>query len=133
MNGLLVASGSVVLCLHDHNFVHLATAAHTDHGDDCQIHHDETNAYSDVSGDANFFETSPQCFDIVISPSEELIRYISDSHSPKKRIILASYQYEEFERASTGNASLWVRLASRAPPNIFGTLEQCVRRTVLRL
>jgi hypothetical protein len=70
--------------------------------------------------------------DIVMKSSDEPIRRISELSSVKKPVA-ASYHYEHFAPASVGIASPQIRLASRAPPDLCGALEQCVRKTVLRI
>lgn len=137
VNGLLAASGGGILCVHDHTFGHFVTTEHTEHSDDCHDHHhdttDETHSHGSSSNNADFLNTSSHCFDIVISPSEEPIRHISDLSPAKKPIVLSNYGYEQFEPAKKASAAPEIRLASRAPPIICGVLEQCVRKTVLRI
>lgn len=135
MNGLLVASGGAMLCLHDHNFGHLVVGEHSEHGEDCHGHEAESeheHSHGDESHSEQSMDAPSHCFDIVIESSDEPIRRISESFSIKKPIAV-SYYNEQFEPAIAVRAFPEIRLASRAPPDKCGVLEQCVRKTVLRL
>lgn len=136
INGLLVASGGAMLCLHGHNFGHLVVSEkHAGHGEDCHGHEgagEHTHRHDDGSDHEESMEAAPHCFDIVMKSSDEPIRRVSDLFSVKKPVAV-SYHYEYFEPASVGIASPKIRLASRAPPDLCGALEQCVRKTVLRI
>lgn len=135
MNSLLVASGGAMLCLHDHNYGHLVAGEHSGHGDDCHGHEVEsehTHSHADESHSGQSMEEAPHCFDVVMKSSDEPIRRICESFSVKKPV-LVSYDYEQFEPASIASAFPELGLSPRAPPDKCGVLEQCVRKTVLRL
>ena len=133
INSLLVATGSATLCLHDHNFGHLVTSEHSEDGDDC--HSSEMaseHSYTHNNGPSNFLEEAAHCFDIVMESSDEPVRRIAES-IPIKKPIAYAISYEHFEPARKVFPAVELRLATRAPPVSCGSLEQCVRKTVLRI
>lgn len=135
MNGLLVASGGAILCLHDHNYGHLVTGEHSEHGEDCHGHEVEpehTHSHRDKDHAGESMEAAPHCVDIVMKSSDAPIRRICESFAVKKPV-LVSYDYEQFEPASIASAFPEIHLSARAPPDKCGVLEQCVRKTVFRL
>jgi len=135
MNGLLATAGGAVLCLHDHNFGHVLAGQHADEGDAC--HGDEAESHDQDShhgeADGALFAVSDQhCIDIYISSSDEPIQRVADLISIKKPVA-ANHQYVLLAPVVRANATPQIRLAARAPPVFCGTLEQCVRKTVLRI
>jgi hypothetical protein len=135
MNSLLAASGGALLCLHEHNYGHLVAGEHSGHGDDCHGHEVEsehTHSYADESHSEQSMEEARHCFDIVIKSSDEPIRRICESFSVEK-LVLVTHDYEQFEPASIARAFSELGLSPRPPPDRCGVLEQCVRKTVLRL
>lgn len=134
MNGLL-ASGGAVLCLHDHDFGHVLAGQHTEEGDPCHGDEAESHNHAPHSGEADdaFSVVSDQhCIDILISSSNEPIQRIADLISIKKPVA-TNHSYQLFVPIIKANAAPQIRLATRAPPIFCGTLEQCVRTTVLRI
>ena len=135
MNGLLATAGGAVLCLHDHNFGHVLTGQHSDHGDTCHGHETESHNHDSHSGEADdgLSAVSDQhCIDILSSSSNEPIQRVADFISIKKPVA-ANHSYQLFVPIIKANAAPQIRLATRAPPIFCGTLEQCVRTTVLRI
>ena len=135
MNGLLATAGGAVLCLHDHNFGHVLAGQHSDHGDSCHGHEAESHNHDSQSGEADdaLSAVSDQhCIDILISSSNEPIQRVADFISIKKPVA-ANHSYQLFVPIIKANAAPQIRLATRAPPVFCGTLEQCVRTTVLRI
>lgn len=134
MNGLL-AYGGAVLCLHDHDFGHVLAGQHSDYGDPC--HGDEAESHNHEShsdeADGAFLAVSDQhCIDILISSSNEPIQRVADLISIKKPVA-ANHSYQLFVPIIKAHTAPQIRLATRAPPASCGTLEQCVRTTVLRI
>ncbi|MDB2681032.1 hypothetical protein N9Z14_00385 [Opitutales bacterium] len=137
INGLLAttAAGGAVLCLHDHDFGHVLSGQHADDGGTC--HGDEAESHIQDShhsaADSVLFSVSDQhCIDISISSSNEPIQRVADLISIKKPVV-ASYQYQLFAPVKKANVAPQLRFATRAPPISCGALEQCVRKTVLRI
>ena len=135
MNGLLATAGGAVLCLHDHNFVHVLAGQHADecdacHGDEAESH-DQDSHHGEADG-ALFAVSDQHCIDIYISSSDEPIQRVADLISIKKPVA-ANHQYVLLAPVVRANATPQIRLAARAPPVFCGTLEQCVRKTVLRI
>ncbi|MGJ8640673.1 MAG: hypothetical protein ACSHYA_14885 [Opitutaceae bacterium] len=142
MNGLLASAGGAMLCLHDHNFGHLLAGQHASGTDACHgaadaCHGDESETHQqashDCEADGALFSTSDQhCFDILISSSNEPVQRVADLTTIKK-IVAANYQYQLFAPTLRVKAAPQIRLATRAPPDLCDALEQCVRKTVLRI
>ncbi len=135
MNGLLATAGGAVLCLHDHDFGHLLAVQHSDdgdrcHGDEAESHHNDS--HQEESDGALFADSDQHCIDIAVSSSDEPIQRVADLLSIKKQVA-ANYQYQLFAPIKNANAAPQIRFATRAPPVLCGTLEQCVRTTVLRI
>ena len=135
MNGLLATAGGAVLCLHDHNFVHVLAGQHADecdacHGDEAESH-DQDSHHGEADG-ALFAVSDQHCIDIYIRSSDEPIQRVADLISIKKPVA-ANHQYVLLAPVVRANATPQIRLAARAPPVFGGTLEQCVRKTVLRI
>jgi hypothetical protein len=137
MNSLLASAGGAVLCLHDHNFGHILASQHTEDGADCHGNDAESHIESshvDESDHALFSNSEqPHCVDIVITATEEPAQRLSDAVSAKKPIAVASFTYAQITVARETSAAPEMRLAARAPPASNRTLEQCVRKTVLRI
>ena len=86
-----------------------------------------------VKLDGALFAVSDQhCIDISISSSDEPIQRVADLISIKKPVA-ANHQYVLLAPVVRANAAPQIRLAARAPPVFGGSLEQCVRKTVLRI
>ena len=86
-----------------------------------------------VKLDGALFAVSDQhCIDIYISSSDEPIQRVADLISIKKPVA-ANHQYVLLAPVVRANAAPQIRLAARAPPVFGGSLEQCVRKTVLRI
>lgn len=134
INGLL-ANGGAVLCLHDHDFGHVLAGQHSDQGDPCHGDEGESHNHDSHSGEADdaLYTVSDQhCIDILISSSNEPIQRVADIISIKKPVA-ANHSYQLFVPIIKANAAPQIRFATRAPPVFCGTLEQCVRTTVLRI
>lgn len=135
MNGLLATAGGAMLCLHDHNFGHVLAGQHADEGDACHGDEAESHNHDSHSGEADdaLSAVSDQhCIDILISSSNEPIQRVADLISIKKPVA-ANHSYQLFVPIIKANSAPQIRLATRAPPVFCGTLEQCVRTTVLRI
>ena len=135
VNSLLVAGGNFVLCLHEHDFGHLVTSVHYEDGDDC--HCDETtpkrdNPHSDATDNGYYLIEAPHCFDIVMESSDEPVQRIAGS-VPVKQPTAYSISYDHSDPSQKLIRRVEMRLVSRAPPAGGGALEQCVRKTVLRI
>ncbi len=135
MNGLLATAGGAVLCLHDHNFGHVLAGQHADEGDAC--HGDEAESHDQGShhgeaDDALFTVNDQHCIDILISSSNEPIQRVSDLISIKKPVAV-NHQYQLSAPTIKADTAPQIRLTTRAPPDICGALELCVRKTVLRI
>lgn len=133
MNGLLAQTSSLVLCLHDHSFGHLTAAEHTSAGHDCHGAEESPHQHhEDKPAHGIFADTEAHCFDILITAHDEAMQRASDLLSVKK-LDIAVYQYRLFVPIIKANAAPQISLATRAPPISCSTLEQCVRKTVLRI
>lgn len=135
MNSLLVATSGATLCLHDHNFGHLVTSEHSEHGGDC--HSDEAtpernHSHSDDANNSHALEKAPHCFDIIMQFSDEPVRRVAEL-IPVKKPLAHALEYYHFEPARKVFPVVELRFVSRAPPISCGALEQCVRKTVLRI
>lgn len=137
MNGLLASAGGAVLCLHDHDFGHILASQHTEEGGDCHGSEAEShfeNSHGDERDHALFSNSEePHCVDIVMAATEEPVQRISDAVAVKKPISVAIFSYAEVIVSREVSAVPQVCLAARAPPVSNRTLEQCVRKTVLRI
>lgn len=137
INSLLVASGGAVLCFHDKGFSHFAVTEHVDHGHDCHGHHEhtahETHSVHDGISIAEHSDVSKQCFDVVLSPLEELAQRTSDLMLVDKLAVTSGYTHRRFESGCDPCSPPQMLLASREPPVKCSMLEQCVLKTVLRI
>lgn len=135
MNGLLAATGSAMLCLHDHNFGHFVYNEHSHDDNDCHGNETAPEQFHSHYGSTNngtALDEAPHCFDIVMESSDEPVRRVAEL-TPVKKPIASTALYDHFEIAQNVIIRAEVRFASRAPPISCGTLEQCVRKTVLRI
>ena len=135
MNSLLATTGNTMLCLHDHNFGHFVTSEHSHDENDC--HGNETvpeqpHSHHGSTNKGTALDEAPHCFDIVMESSDEPVRRITGL-TPVKKPIASTTSFDHFEIAQNVIIRADVRFASRAPPISCGTLEQCVRKTVLRI
>jgi len=135
MNSLLPAASSAVLCLHDHEFGHLVVGQHSEEGEDCheseasEHQHDEDQARRAHAISA---ENEPHCVDIEVSSTDGSILRALDSTSLKKPLATDIALQSPIIFAQPYTASQ-IRLVTRAPPAFCSALEQCVRKTVLRI
>ena len=134
MNGLLVNASSAVLCLHDHDFGHFIAGEHPSTGEDC---HAETATAHDGHGadqtkHTRFVDGESHCIDIIVTASDLGACPRSVLFSTEK-LAHAECQHAWYSPAVTLRAMPETRVATRAPPAVAGILEQCVRKTVLRL
>jgi hypothetical protein len=137
MNRLLASAGGAVLCLHDHGFGHILASQHSEEGGDCHGSEAESHFKSSHVNESDhaLFSNSeePHCVDIVMTATEEPVRRLSDLASVKKPIVTANFSYAQAPVSRAISAAPEMRLAARAPPVSNRTLEQCVRKTVLRI
>ena len=136
MNALLATANGAVLCLHDHDFAHLLAQQHSEDGDRCHSHEANSHHVEAVHGQDTSSEyfaiNEPHCLDIIFSSIDEPIQRVYELTLTTKPVV-AAHQYKLSAPISRAIAGPQLRVATRAPPFLCSSLEQCVRKTVLRI
>ena len=137
VNALLGASGSAVLCVHDHDFSHFDVGNYEYSGGECHDHGNEFSHSNEPSesGESDKLLGSTDehhCTDIVVNAIDKQYRRTGEGASLEKPIAISMSGY--FSPIITNRISIIAYgVAVRGSPLVNANLDQCIRKTVLRI